>query len=718
VLIIRRALALSGGDESVLAAGLAIWLICTAAGSIAGGFLFKHTVKSRPPLATLLIVLSVCVLFSPISTVYVTGQLSWLAGTVPGVGGMVLPLLISMLPIGLCGGALFPVSCRALRDSEKDSVRTVYLLEALGAFTGGIITAIVFAPHVGGLVLALFFAGLGFGSALSLIIKRITVWITLILAVAAALFLSPLARHLEILLFEGLHPGMALRDLLETPYGLLEVTDRAGQLTVYENGLLLATSDDFASDEEKAHIPLAQHPSPQRILWIGGYPGGGKEQALKHPSVAHFDIVELNPILFTSERMLGNKADTTGRIRTHRGDGRIYLAGDSDHRYDVIQLNLPGPQSARLAKYYTVEAFEIMRGALNPGGILCFSIQSAEDYIGSDLAELLSSLYQTCRAVFDSVFVLPGANAVFITGNGLVDPALTADMIQARLAERGIEPLYWDYYRVRNRLLPERYSSLQKMLQAHPGAEINRDRRPISFYFQEVFKSQEQRGGSSVLLKKARSVFLPITIAVLCLVIVAAAGIRFFSRRNVDTAGAGLAVFCVGFSGISLEILTLVAFQVYYGSGYRLLGLMTGCYMVGLAVGAYISVHFLQKYRTAFRGVQLLWVVLPLGLVALSMLFSANQTIAPLIGGLLFFMYLLVIGITGGLHFPLAVKYSGESSPFKGGIYYGIDLAGSAGSALILALFALPLIGIWNSCFLLLIMNAIPLMLLIRGKTA
>jgi spermidine synthase len=631
---------------------------------------------------------------------------------------MLLPLIFSMLPVGLFGGAVFPVGCRALLTRSKDSVGRVYLIEGLGGFDGGILTAVVFGQHIGCLTLAMFFATVGFGSMLSLLFKRFKIWLIPLFAIGIAILLAAPIRVLELRLFGGLRPGLDLLTLLETPYGTLEITDREGQKTIYENGLLLATTDDLATDEERAHIPLAQHPSPQQVLWIGGYLGGGIEEALRHPSIKRLDVVELNPVLFELGRVFDTQASTRPIVNIIKGDGRTFLARAAAGGYDVIQLNLPGPQSARLAKYYTSEAFELISHALKPDGVLCFSIKSTEDYIGGDLAELLASLNSTCLMVFDSVFVLPGENAIFVAGSTGIDPASTAKKIKARLEERGIEPLYWDYYRLRSRFSTERVASLRILLRKNTTATINTDRKPISFYFQEVFKSQQVRGGTSTLLKRGRGAFIPVSLLILSLVILGVAGIRIISRRSLDEWGAGSAVFFVGFSGISLEILALVAFQVYYGSGYRMLGLLTGCYMVGLAIGAFASGYYFQKIRFAFRIMQCIWVILPLGLVLLSFLFSALETIPAVIGGILFFGYVLLVGVMGGIHFPLAVNYSGASSPIKGGMYYGIDLAGSAGSALILAIFALPLLGIWNSCYLLAAVNLIPLILLVRKESS
>lgn len=718
VLLIRRAMALAGGDEVIFAMTLVVWLLSVSAGSAIGSRLAKRVRNSARVLAIGLIFLALAA-FSSLILLHLASALThWIPGTVPGGGGLFLALLISLFPVGAIGGALFPFACKVLAEEEHGAVSSAYLLEAAGSFLAGTITALVFAPHFGGLSLALLLALVGIGAAVIILRPGFPLWLTLLFLILIGLFAATPIRFLETRLFALLRPGMEVRDLLETPYGIIEVTERQGQMTIYENGLLLALSDDQAGSEERSHLVLAQHPRPQSVLWIGGSLGGALEEALRHSSITRFDVVELNPVLFSLQKYFGQQSGKAigeeDRVILHRQDGRRFISLSQSQSYDVITLNLPGPRTARLAKFYTVEAFRLIRQRLKPGGVLVFSIQTPGDFIGKDLSSLLSSLHETCLAVFDQVVVLPGENALFIAGDRQAKPAVTAQEIDARLRKRGIQPIYWDRYRLQDRLSESRKLLLQEALISRSELGLNRDDAPICFYLQQVLWSQQVRGGLPGILKVVRGVFLPACLVIMGIAFLVALILRFVCSDWLGGVGAGWAVISVGLSGVSLEILALIAYQIQFGSGYREIGLLMGLYMAGLSIGATFTRKVITNRAAIFRIVQSLWVMAPLGLVLLTSLGMVLPSLPPTIGRATFCFYMLLIGFLGGLHFPLAVAYAGPETASRAGILYSLDLMGSACGALVVGLFALPLLGLRVTAFGLMALNLLPLILLLK----
>ncbi len=714
VILIRRALALTGGDEVVYAITLAIWLLTVASGSALGSVIINRVEKLVHLTPAVIIALSVSILIAPITLVISARLFSWIPGTVPGGWSITIPMIVSLLPVGIFGGMLFPLFCRVAAQTSGSRIAVIYLLEASGAFAAGLAVTLIFAPRLSGLTMVLFFAIIGVTAAATLLYQRFRFWFSPVIALVAAIAATPSLHNLDIAVFSSLRPGIELKEILETPYGLIEITETQGQVTIYENGLLLAVSDDPAGDEERAHIPLVQHPAPRTVLWIGGSLGNGVSEALQHPSVKRFDLVEVNAALFDLQSVFnptGNDYHEDGRITRHRGDGRAFLAKSRSDSYDVIVLNLPGPRTARLAKYYTVEAFQIIKRALKPGGVLVFPVQSSEDYIGKDLAELLGSLQETCRSVFDSVAVLPGGNAFFVAGDLTIEPALSADIMQQRLQSRDIDPLYWDSYRLRDRLSPDRKRALYAAIKASSSPAINHDAAPICFYMQQILWSRQVRGGFADLLKALKPITEPVLLILLPVILLFACIARFMMPKRRRVTGAGWALFAVGLSGIALEILALVAYQIHFGSGYRAVGLLMGCYMAGLASGAAISEALKKRRDSIFRWIQAAWGVVPVGLIVLA-LTPLNEM--PVFGALFFFLYLLIIGILGGMHFPLALSFYQRESATRAGYFYALDLGGAALGALAIGLFALPLIGVYWSCLFLAALNLTPFVLISR----
>jgi spermidine synthase / saccharopine dehydrogenase (NADP+, L-glutamate-forming) len=52
-----------------------------------------------------------------------------------------------------------------------------------------------------------------------------------------------------------------------------------------------------------AHIPLASHPNPKKVLVIGGGDGGVVREVLKHESVEHVVLCDIDEVLASFARL-------------------------------------------------------------------------------------------------------------------------------------------------------------------------------------------------------------------------------------------------------------------------------------------------------------------------------------------------------------------------------------------------------------------------------
>jgi len=48
-----------------------------------------------------------------------------------------------------------------------------------------------------------------------------------------------------------------------------------------------------------SHLPLASHPNPKKVLVIGGGDGGVVREVLKHSSVEHVVLCDIDEVLFS-----------------------------------------------------------------------------------------------------------------------------------------------------------------------------------------------------------------------------------------------------------------------------------------------------------------------------------------------------------------------------------------------------------------------------------
>ena len=69
------------------------------------------------------------------------------------------------------------------------------------------------------------------------------------------------------------------------------------------DGLMMVTErDEFFYHELIVHIPMLTHKNPENILVIGGGDGGTVRELLKHDSVAHVDMVEIDSMVIEASK--------------------------------------------------------------------------------------------------------------------------------------------------------------------------------------------------------------------------------------------------------------------------------------------------------------------------------------------------------------------------------------------------------------------------------
>ena len=115
ILIIRRAMALCGGDELVFAMTLALWLLAVAFGSWIGSLCLRFPVNAKSVFIIGLILHSCAVTASLLLFLHFALLTGWIPGTSPGGGGLFPALACAVFPPGFIGGFLFPAGCSGRR---------------------------------------------------------------------------------------------------------------------------------------------------------------------------------------------------------------------------------------------------------------------------------------------------------------------------------------------------------------------------------------------------------------------------------------------------------------------------------------------------------------------------------------------------------------------------------------------------------------------------
>ncbi len=220
-----------------------------------------------------------------------------------------------------------------------------------------------------------------------------------------------------------------------------------GRALILDEATQLLETVEFQYHEPLAHIPMLSHRDPRRVLIIGGGDGATARELLKHPSVRHLDLVELDGEVVELARDsligCGGEAYNDPRLHINIQDGRGFVESAPSRSYDVVIMDMTDPGGASLP-LYTVEFFAAVRRLLRDGESL-FTMHAESPELWPSAHRLirasLAAVFPLCRAAFFPVLMYGGLWS-FVTSSALTDPfELPKELIQERIRARNLTGL-------------------------------------------------------------------------------------------------------------------------------------------------------------------------------------------------------------------------------------------------------------------------------------
>jgi len=711
-----------GGDETCIGVGLATWFAGIALGAT-GARAFKAA--NAAGLASLTVgLLAPSGLLGLVIARAGRRVTNIASGELMGLGSTwLLAAAIFVLPGILVGAAFVALATRvtSLSSEAGKGIGQLYVFESLGSLAAG--ASITWAllpwttPFIGYSILLAVALWLFLPAARRKLVAGYG-WLLTEAVVLTCLAMPPMGPRIEAstqqLRFESLLSNAALLDWVETPYAHLAVS-RGETHALFTSGAYTASFPDSFEDESRAQPLMLLNQSPQRVLILGEFEPGMLQYFLKHP-VQRLEWVTLDERAhaFVSRYLDTDalRAFSEPRVHCWFQDPRNWLR-TSHEQFDLILLLEREPATLLLARNTTLEFAQLIGAHLAHGGTYVTRYAAGPNVQVGQRALLGASLYRTLGRVFPFVRAVPEPMNVLVSGYSRDAVTLDATRLANRWTERAI-PSDVVLPETLAALVPtERIATLNfELAEAAHSVASSTDDRPVALLHAAALRQRLAQNTHfaflAELMKHPTSVrawtLLPSAILLLC-----APLLRPRRRMALSVVHA---TCIVGATGMALNIMVLFSFQTYVGALYSELGLLSGLFMLGLAVGGKLGMRSCSMPMAQAASI---------GSSLLALLFWSVDNAAHLTTGsaaVFHGLLLLTTGAATGLVFPIAAKELlrlGAAVRTASAWVEAADHCGAAIAALMTAVVLVPILGLRGTALLLLGLQLIAWTLSVRA---
>ncbi|MEK7397407.1 MAG: hypothetical protein AAB116_10780, partial [Candidatus Poribacteria bacterium] len=741
IVLVREFIVVFYGNELCLGVILANWLLWGAVGS---WFLGRFADKLKRKIGTLAICEILLAILLP-ALIFVIRSARILLKAQPGELIGFIPMVafsfVILAPMCIILGFLFALGARIFPSAKgAKQIGYTYILEGVGASIGGLLTSLLLIRYLNSFQIAMIIGALDIGASAFLrtfLGKRKPVkiffrgLIILLLIVNVYLILPENTAFIPIESLNKLKSDSLDSESLKIQWGMLGLKESKNSIysnltvvgmedtyTFFSNGLSMFSVPNPASAEQVSHFAMLEHPDPQKVLLISGGVSGSLGEILKHPT-KKVDYVELDPTIIELAKNWLDSKDLAPlydpRVTIENIDGRHFVK-QSKEKYSVVILDLPEPFTAQLNRFYTQEFFQEIYNVLDDKGIFSIGVLSSANYLSDEHQAFLNCVYQTLDSVFTDIITIPADDQIlFLSCKSKDILSYDQDLLTERLRQRKIEALYVSEYQMPIWLEPWRIQSFSDRIRETKNIKINKDLQPVSYYYDMLLWSA-QFSTVSKLQAKYNEVFkftsrlnlwwflLPFFLIGLLLFILGN------WKNGVRHRYILLAVLVTGFAEIAFEVIVSLGFQIIYGYMYYKLGLILTAFMIGLIGGGIAITRIMDRLKNEllmFVYTQVAICIYPLLLLLAFYIFKGGFAYS-LGANVVFPLLPVVAGFMGGFQFPLATRIYLKYNPKVGrvaGLTYGVDLVGSCIGAFLVSAFLVPIIGIQNTCFAIIILG-------------
>jgi spermidine synthase len=746
-LCFRELIVVFFGNELCLGIIFAAWLLGITLGALIASFITDRIRLPTPLITILLLLIS---LFLPFQIYFI--RLIRLIINIP-IGQhtsffeTVYMSFITVMPFSILIGIAFPVACKiyGLINEQSNGAATaldigwVYIWEAIGSLMGGILFTFYLAGHypVFKIILISNFISLIIALLVALTAQiRRTIYLIIpigliIFNLMITLTSASIIENKSILKrWQSLAgENMALGRSTDSKYANIAIGSLNEQYSLFENGKYVSSFPDDYTYAPLAHLFMTQHLKPQEILLIGGGIEGLIKEMLNYP-LKHLHYVQLDPKIIEIESKYLPADDlrllnADKRLQVHYIDGRMFIKTHPD-KFDMIIINLPDPSTAMINRFYTIDFFKEAKLRLNKGGVIITRVSSAVNYFSEAVGNYIGSVYDAITSVFKYVLVTPGTDAYFFASDEPNTVTFNINTLDQRYHASGIESKYFISPVWFETILPEWHIKLTRQALAKQRTHyLNTDLRPVTYFFNLILWDKITRESSSAttflqIIAEIKFYWIIIALAVLFDLWFIYLKITKPAHAAIQKSNSLISIFVIGFSGLSLELISIIIFQNVYGYLYQYIGFMVALFMAGLAVGGYISNQYIKRtiYEEPDKSIRMPRVMVVIHflvfIISIFMLYVLPLWIQHSSSYIIIFLLIILVGITTGMAYPvisLIYLQSGAKIGKIAGLIDSVDHLGACLGAMLIGVFFIPIFGMNNTCGFIAFLNLLVIIL-------
>lgn len=220
-----------------------------------------------------------------------------------------------------------------------------------------------------------------------------------------------------------------------------------GRVLTLDDVVQTTEGDNYIYHEMLTHVPILAHGAAKRVLIIGGGDGGMAREVLKHASVEHVTMVEIDAgvVEFSKEYlpMLSDGAFDDPRLNLVIADGAVYMKETAD-KFDVIIVDSTDPIGPGEV-LFTDTFYGHAKRALTPGGILVTQ-NGVPFHQGDELTNTMrafKALFADATCYMATVPTYAGGPMAFGWGTDSDARQVSLVTLTERFAAAGLAPGYY-----------------------------------------------------------------------------------------------------------------------------------------------------------------------------------------------------------------------------------------------------------------------------------